>query len=558
MGADDAAGKSSENMLFKIANAVAQGFIKGSDSWLASLLAAFEIQLPHPGPESWDVWVNQLIKDKRCDESTGDLLKELYRYPFPLNMIYFVIMVLKVSMTDIEAGLDIYSLGQQYDKMVATTPHPAPVSDLVRSMIIDPARATENRAKLKEHGFNDTQIDNIILAQYRVVEEGVIRTNFLRKNITEEIMYERMRELGYTDMRIKEIILTWKVIPGPQDLFTMVAHEAFEPDIYKTLGLDKEFPDAQLAFMEANGISREWAIKYWIAHWEQPSIGQGFEMLHRNVITPGELDLLFKAVEIPDFWRDKLTQIAYNPYTRVDVRRMHDMGVLSDEDLYQAYKDIGFDHDKALNMVRFTLRFNDNNNKELTRGTIVSSYKKNLISRSEATDLLTSQDYTLDLADFYLSVADFEIASESQDLLLDNAREEYLLSRKTESVTRDTLNKLGLRGENINALLETWKLDIYKYESIPSKSDLDKFLVKGIITEGQYRAFMQRHGYSSVITSYFLQDLTPELGSPGRNPTRTDINNWYADGVILEPEWRTEMAAQGYSSKHIDYYFKSL
>ena len=209
-------------------------------------------------------------------------------------------------------------------------------------------------------------------------------------------------------------------------------------------------------------------------------------------------------------------------------------------------------------MVDFTIRFNDNNNKDLTRGTIISSYKKNLISRSEATDLLVSQDYTDDLADFYISVADFEISSEAQDLRIGNAREEFLLSIKTESSTRDTLNKEGLRGENIDALLETWKLDIFKYQSIPSKTDLDKFLVKGIITEGQYRGYMQQHGYSSTITSFYLQDLSLDLTSPGRNPTRTDISTWYAAGEILEAEWRSEMASLGYSSKHIENYFRTL
>ena len=81
----------------------------------------------------------------------------------------------------------------------------------------------------------------------------------------------------------------------------MVAKEAFEPDIYTTLGLDEEFPSEQVKWLEDQGISEEWARKYWIAHWDQPSIGQGFEMLHRGVIGPATLDMLFRAIEIPSF-----------------------------------------------------------------------------------------------------------------------------------------------------------------------------------------------------------------------------------------------------------------
>ncbi|MEF9437230.1 MAG: hypothetical protein L0922_00190 [Candidatus Mariimomonas ferrooxydans] len=260
-----------------------------------------------------------------------------------------------------------------------TTPHPAPVEVLIQSAIIDPGRTTENRAQLKKHGFDETQIDNLFLAAYKTLDEGTLRILYLRDEITESRLYERMRELGYTDIRTQEMVKTWRVIPGPQDLLHMVAKEAFEPDMYGLLGLDQNFPADQMPAMEAHGLSRYWAEKYWIAHWDQPSIGQGFEMLHRDVINLSELDLLFRAVEIPPYWRDKLTEIAYRPLTRVDVRRMFEMDIMNEQQVFDSYRFHGYNVENADYMTRFTVAFKNSHEKELTRGAILESYNEGMI-----------------------------------------------------------------------------------------------------------------------------------------------------------------------------------
>ena len=154
----------------------------------------------------------------------------------------------------------------------------------------------------------------------RPYDENTVRNLYLREVITKEGMEKRMLELGYNKERTAEIIQGWPVIPGVGDLLHLVAKEAFEPDIIKHYGYDEEYPDEQTKWLKMQGLSEDWIRKFWYAHWETPSIGQGFEMLHRGFIDEKELDDLFRTVEIPPFWRDKLRGIAFNPFTRVDVR----------------------------------------------------------------------------------------------------------------------------------------------------------------------------------------------------------------------------------------------
>ena len=506
----------------------------------------------------WDQWCDKLVIDKLVDQDTAEQLKTITRIDFPWGGILSMLTMLQIRMGEVKTAMAIVSLDRQYDVMAQTTPHPAPVDALIRAMIIDPGRATENRAQLKKHGFDDLQIDNLILAHYRTVDEGTLRTQFLRGIITESRLYERMRELGYTDQRTGEIVQTWVLLPGPSDLFMMVAKEAFEPDIYTTLGLDQEFPSEQVSYLKQQGISQAWAEKYWIAHWDQPSILQGFEMLHRGVIDNATLDMLFRAIEMPSFWREKLTKIAYSPFTRVDVRRMHNMGVLTDEELIRSYMDIGYDVEKATKMTDFTIRYNYETDMHLTRGAILESYREGMITHFDAKELLTAQDYSDELSEFYLELEDFAGDKKLLNQKIDNIRDQFLLRQITGSIARDQLNRLDLRGEKIDLLMETWTLDEYKYASIPSKSDLDRFLNKGIIDVGTYRTYMVRHGFSNLLIDWFLSDIADPPIIKDRRPSRANIAEWYKKGAIDKNRFILEMSILGYKQEYVEFYFKAL
>jgi len=558
MSLQEASNKDTQNFVVRVAHRLAGSFVEATPNWVHKAIEAWKKLTIFFSNEAWDNWCDKLHTDGYIDSDTAQRLKPMSQYRFPWGGVLMMLVLVKVRMTDLSSVLDIYELDRQYDLMGQTTPHPAPVDNLVRSMIIDPGRATENRVELKKHGYSDLQIDNIILSYYKTVDEGTLRILFLRGIIDSARLYERMRELGYTDQRTGEIIQTWTVIPGPQDLFFMVAKEAFEPDIYTALGLDQEFPSDQIRWLEASGISEDWARKYWIAHWDQPSIGQGFEMLHRGVINNATLDMLFRAIEIPQFWRERLTAIAYKPYTRVDTRRMHDLGVLSDDELIRSYMDQGYDSEKALKMANFTIRFNAEGNAQLTRSAILESYREDLLSHSQAMDLLTEQDYSADLAAYYLELEDFRRDKKLREQQIDNLREQYLLNQLSASGVRDALNRLDLRGEKIDSLMGTWALDAYKYAALPSKSDLDNFLAKGIINEGQYRDYMARHGFSSTMITMYIDDLSVEPIIKGRLPSRANLDEWRKKDLIHDAYYRDEMAKIGYKDEYIELYLKSI
>ena len=130
-------------------------------------------------------------------------------------------------------------------------------------------------------------------------------------------------------------------LPGESDLIRFQLREVFEPTRRKEL---LEFPSSPTfdGYMAERGLSKYWADSYWAAHWVLPSIGQLNEMLHRGEIDEVEWERFVRFNDFDPSSIPRLKAIIYSPFTRVDARRMHRLGVLDDEELLQAYADIGF------------------------------------------------------------------------------------------------------------------------------------------------------------------------------------------------------------------------
>ncbi len=90
------------------------------------------------------------------------------------------------------------------------------------------------------------------------------------------------------------------------------------------------------------GFDKFHSDSYWGAHWQLPSMGQLNEMLHRGIIDGAEWERFARFNDLEPVSIPRLKEIIYSPYTRVDTRRMHRMGILDDDELLQSYSDSGY------------------------------------------------------------------------------------------------------------------------------------------------------------------------------------------------------------------------
>jgi hypothetical protein len=168
-----------------------------------------------------------------------------------------------------------------------------------------------------------------------------------------------LRDLGWSPDRIETLKEITKIIPGVQDLVRMSVREAFSPEIAEKFGQYQDPPTAVYPWAEKLGLSKEWVDRYWAAHWELPGANQGFELLHRGIITEDELKLLLRALDVMPFWRDKLIKLSWNIPTRVDVRRFYDLRTIDEKRLREIYTGMGYHGQDLEDYVLWTKIFVD-------------------------------------------------------------------------------------------------------------------------------------------------------------------------------------------------------
>lgn len=461
----------------------------------------------HAEDDMWDGMLDYWISAGTIDKEAAAEIKKLKNITSPVDFLAYLMVIINLLKTTNETTM--YGTTANLRHNIAAKYHPEIPGphEIIQASFIAPEKTQEVRDAMKKLGFSDEHIDLMFLANYRLYSEEIVRVLWLRGVLDNDHMFMRMRELGYTDTRTEEIMQSWSIIPGPSDLFHLVAREAFEPDAIKLMGLGDEFPVDQVEWLKKQGISEEWAKKYWYAHWDQPSIMQGYEMLHRGVIGLDALNMLFKTVEIPPFWRDKLTEIAYMPYTRVDVRRMHKTGVLTDADLLKAYMDVGYDLEHATKMAEFTKLHNLGAEKDLSKGEILKGYREGILSNTETESYLTDLGYSKDEAEYYITLEDYKEAKSFQNDKIKIIESQYKKNVIDAFEARRQLDFLDLPAKETNLLMERWKVKRISNTKMPSKEDLTKFFGAGIINEDIFVEEMQKLGYPEKYVAWYLQLL---------------------------------------------------
>jgi len=296
-----------------------------------------------------------------------------------------------------------------------------------------------------------------------------------------------------------------KQIPPVGDIITMAVREAFTPAVAERFGQYEDFPDDLRKYAAMQGLSEEWAKRYWASHWSLPSPQQGFEMLHRGVIEIDDLELLLRASDVMPFWRDKLVEIAYRPLTRVDVRRMYGLGVLTETEVFTAYQQLGYDDTNAERMAEFTVKQVLESQSRFNAADVITAFNNRIIDRGDAIAILVDIGLPTNNASQIIDRAEYtRLWDWTQDRIkgIKNLYKQHVLD---ENETLGKLAALNLPAAEIDNLMDTWYKEV-KEEPVKNwtRPETLSFVTKGIITEERGRIELYRLGYDTEhIDAYF-------------------------------------------------------
>jgi len=176
---------------------------------------------------------------------------------------------------------------------------------------------------------------------YRLDPMSVI-TAWRRDPATYAVLFDDLKDQGWSDERIKALKFFTLYYPSPAELIHWTAREVFEPDKIAKYGLMADADKLKRDDFYKAGMDDPQIDKHWIAHWEHASWMQMVEMLHREIITEQDVKDWFPLVEMAPYWAENLIQTAYTWPTRVDVRRWWDLRTIDEVRLTELYKGMGY------------------------------------------------------------------------------------------------------------------------------------------------------------------------------------------------------------------------
>jgi len=299
-------------------------------------------------------------------------------------------------------------------------------------------------------------------------------------------------------------------IPPVADIITMAVREAFTPSIAARFGQYEDLPPDFVTWAQKKGLTKEWAERYWAAHWSLPSPQQGFEMLHRGVIDQSDLHLLLRASDIMPFWRDKLVDIAYQPLTRVDVRRMYKAGVLDVGGVRKAYRDLGYNEYNAGLMTDFTVEWSKGTPKKLSTTAIITAYMKHLIEAGELRSRLTEAETDEEDIQGIIDTAQQKRAWADKEEQASITEYKYKQGRISDTAASSELSNLGFTSDYIANVITLWTAkSVSEKESLWTTSQTLSFYKKNLIDQNRLRKELDLLGYDEEHINVYIDSLKP-------------------------------------------------
>lgn len=357
----------------------------------------------------------------------------------------------------------------------------------------------------RDQGWPDPAVNAFkVLAQLRLPPADLL-SYYYRTQQKPDGARDELAQRGMESSEIDKLFELSHVIPPLNDLIRMMVREAFRDDVAAKWRYDEDYPGAINEWAGKSGLSPDWAKKYWRAHWELPSPSMGIEMVRRAGLSVGDFAELLKIADYPAGWRDYMVKLIYEPFTRVDVRRMRAAGNITYEDVKTTYKQLGYDEWHATKLADWTENEYAEEEKEITKSDIIGGYIDGLLSPQAADIYLTHLEYPPEYRALLLARADLKKTKALTDLKISAIRARYVTGAISRSQAMIDLGAMGLPSGQIDILLEKWDTERTTKLKIPPEAKLSEMYFYETMTIAEYRVAMRELGYREDAVNSFTR-----------------------------------------------------
>jgi hypothetical protein len=337
------------------------------------------------------------------------------------------------------------------------------------------------RCLVRANGSYDTWYGLIANANRTKLTNDQIIQLYRREIIPGNFADKLMRENGVTNQNEANMMYrASEAMPSVADIVRFMVRDADDDTVAGKYGtdaaLDSKYGKQLKEWAKGQGITDEVMKYYWRSHWEIPSNTALFEMLHRLrpgrsgagggggvAVSPSDIKDALVVNDVLPFWADRLMEISYKPLTRTDAQRAYFIDALSENELKDAYLDLGYNDGNADRLVRFTNQLKAKR-KQSTGGTekassILKYYKNWLIGDTEARQRLKNSGLSDNAANEALQIAANQRKNDSQLACIKGIKAQYKRFIIDDIEARRDLTSIGVAVENITPLVAQWNCE---------------------------------------------------------------------------------------------------
>ena len=186
---------------------------------------------------------------------------------------------------------------------------------------------------------------------------------------------------------------------------------------------------------------------------------------------------------------------------------MYDYGIMDEKQVFQSYKNIGYNDENAGYMTEFTVAMYTEKEKDLTQANITDGYKRQYFTEGETIELLQLLGYTAEQAEYFTAKIDYDKEIEAKKKFLALTEDEYKKGVIDENKAISALTTAGYKATEIDYHLSSWNIDKLAKPETPSKADLKSWIAKKIITREEFITEMRNTGFADRYINYYLAEL---------------------------------------------------
>lgn len=395
---------------------------------------------------------------------------------------------------------------------------------------------------------------------------GVIQEALDRRFIDEATAADHLSRMGYSGQAKQALLDLAKQLPSASDLMRMADKRVWALQVPEKYGQYTELPDQVVDYMDQIGYSEDWTRNYWRAHWDLPGPAQVFEMRHRRVIDDADMEAYLGLTAWLPFFRDKLLAISYNPVTRVDLRRLFKGGIITEEAVFDGYRDLGYNDEKARYLTDYTKKYYSPDDKsqvddmaDLAVTTFRTAYRRHVITRDEALDRIVEAGYAEDVADFLLSIDDAQLALNPttdagvsvRDLTVPIIRTAYAEKLWDRARAQQELEFLGYL---------PWEADLLlQLEDLATERELTD-LEEAVVKEQYLANAIDREAAAAQLDTLnvlperrdlLLQRWDLQRAQKPKRLTLAQLQKAFKADLFTEPEFLDELSVMGYNDRDV-------